>query len=408
MIPLRTDIQLRRVPWANFGLIAVNVLVYVVMDVLWVKELASLKENVLTLNPIWPHWWQYITYQFLHSGESLWHLTGNMLFLWVFGNAVNSRLGHGPYLMFYMAGGIFSGWGYALNSDHLLIGASGAIAAVTTAYLAFFPRSHILFLFWFIIIGTFELPSLYIIIFKIILWDNVVSPSLGSNALEQVAYSAHLFGYFAGFTASMLMMWTGMVTRDQFDMAALWRRWNQRRIYSEMLQDPQARARAQYGTVARPIMVGRKAAPDNQLEAQIQELRSRIHEALGRTHADPQVIEWYEQLQQLDNSQILARQYQLDVAKQYYSTSRFPQAAAAFEKYLQAYPKGDQRDEILLLLGIIYVRDLQQPELARRYLLQAVELLPPGGRREQAQSWLIQTDPAGASANPPVSDSQKS
>ena len=77
--------------------------------------------------------YQFFTYQFLHADVG--HLFGNLLFLWVFGNSVNGKMGNWPYLLFYLAGGVCAAWGWAaLNPGPLhLVGASGAIAAVTTA-----------------------------------------------------------------------------------------------------------------------------------------------------------------------------------------------------------------------------------------------------------------------------------
>ena len=89
--------------------------------------------------------------------------------------------------MFYLAGGVFAGLGYVWATTHALVGASGAIAAVTTAYLALFPRSRVTILYWWFFIGTFELPSLILIIFKMILWDNVLAPEASGAATSRSA-----------------------------------------------------------------------------------------------------------------------------------------------------------------------------------------------------------------------------
>jgi len=75
------------------------------------------------------HIWQFITYQFMH-GDWM-HLVGNMLFLWVFGNAVEDRFGHVGYAAFYLIGGIAAGVGHVLDTNAPVIGASGSVAAVT-------------------------------------------------------------------------------------------------------------------------------------------------------------------------------------------------------------------------------------------------------------------------------------
>ena len=80
-----------------------------------------------TLNPAAPRLLEYFTYQFLHANTP--HLLFNMLFLYVFGNNVNDRMGNIGYVAFYLAGGVVAGIGYVLFEIHPLLGASGAIAA---------------------------------------------------------------------------------------------------------------------------------------------------------------------------------------------------------------------------------------------------------------------------------------
>src|SRR5439155_4613178 len=97
---------------------------------------------------------------FLHAGWL--HIGGNMLFLWVFGNNVEDRLGPIPYLLFYLLGGVAA---FALqlalapNSAIPTLGASGAIAAVLGAYLVAFPRARVLTLVFFFFITLLELPA---------------------------------------------------------------------------------------------------------------------------------------------------------------------------------------------------------------------------------------------------------
>ena len=90
-------------------------------------------------------WVGLLTSVFLHAGME--HLLGNMLFLWVFGNNVEDRLGHLAYLALYLVGGVVAALGFVLANQHSVvpgIGASGAIAAVMGAYLVFRPRGKIL------------------------------------------------------------------------------------------------------------------------------------------------------------------------------------------------------------------------------------------------------------------------
>src|SRR5690606_9644203 len=94
------------------------------------------------------------------------HLFFNMLFLWVFGNEVEERLGKVGYLAFYLAGGVLAGLAHALPADAgPILGASGAVAGVTGAYLALFPMTDITIILFFF--GAFEVRSIALILFKI-------------------------------------------------------------------------------------------------------------------------------------------------------------------------------------------------------------------------------------------------
>jgi membrane associated rhomboid family serine protease len=385
MIPLRTDTPVRGTPLANYVIVAVNLLVFLALDVLGANSESAIKDD-LTLDAGMPEWWQFFTYQFLHG--DIWHLAGNMLFLWVFGNSVNSKFGNLPYALFYLSAGIFAGWGFAINSDSALIGASGSIAAITTTFMVLFPRSKILFLFFFILITVFELPSLWVILFKVVLWDNILAPRfIGGGA--DVAYGVHLIGYAYGFAATLCLQLCGALARDQFDLLAIMRRWNQRRAFSSALSDPQAKAQAKYGTVARPIVLD--AGKRRELEARldrITEIRAKIHDALASPASSAAAVDYYEQLTQLNPDQCLPRQQQLAIARLLYARKKYPQAAGAFEMFLKQYPKDREIDDTRLLVGIIYARDLEQYEAAEGHLKLALDSLIDEDRRQQCRQWL--------------------
>jgi membrane associated rhomboid family serine protease len=138
---------------------------------------------------------------FLHGGWL--HLLGNMLYLWIFGNNIEDRLGRVVFLCFYLLGGVVAGLtqvAIAPGSSVPLIGASGAIAATLGAYLVLYPRARILSL---VFLGFFyqliEVPALLVLGFWFVLQliDGVAS--LGaSNAQGGVAFFAHIGGFVAG------------------------------------------------------------------------------------------------------------------------------------------------------------------------------------------------------------------
>jgi len=383
IIPISTSTSIHRTPWVNYGLVAANVLIYMVLGgTTHPHGIGSDVYQLAALNGDEPQLWQFITYQFLHA--NLAHVGFNMLFLWVFGNSVNAKMGHALYLCFYLASGVFAASGYALFTDVSMVGASGAIAAVTTAYLVLFPRSYIRILYWWFFIGTFEIPSIWMIGFKLVLFDNIIAPKMVSGG--NVAYGAHLSGYLFGVLVPMAMLWLRVIPRDQFDMPAIWRRWYQRRSMRTTMADPEARAHAQYGRVARPVSVESVAVRDPQQD-KITGLRSQIADAIARMDRD-QAAKLYEEVILLDPRQVLARPQQLEVANQLYAMNKLPQAASAYEKYLSHYPNAPDADHVKLLLGIIYARDLQQYEVAQAHLTQLLERFTDEKRLAQCRHWL--------------------
>ncbi|WP_009631094.1 rhomboid family intramembrane serine protease [Synechocystis sp. PCC 7509] len=158
MVPIRDNNPTTITPYVTFGLIAANILAFLFEATLPPQELdgffhlAAVVPRELTasfggiaVNQPVPEWITLFTSQFLHGG--ILHLGGNMLFLWIFGNNVEDRLGHVKYLIFYLACGVLAGltqWFFSQNSGIPSLGASGAIAGVMGAYILRFPRAEVL------------------------------------------------------------------------------------------------------------------------------------------------------------------------------------------------------------------------------------------------------------------------
>jgi membrane associated rhomboid family serine protease len=134
---------------------------------------------------------------FLHGGWL--HLGGNMLFLWVFGNNVEDRLGHIAYVGFYLAGGLAaSALQIAFDTDSVVpnVGASGAIAAILGAYIVMFPRARVVTLMF--LFSPVELPAVIVLgsWFVLQLFSGV--GGIGDSVNTGVAYWAHVGGFVAG------------------------------------------------------------------------------------------------------------------------------------------------------------------------------------------------------------------
>ena len=144
-----------------------------------------------------------LTAMFLHG--SWLHLLGNMLFLWIFGNNIEDRLGHVRFTLFYVVCGYAAAYGFALLNDDSgapLIGASGAIAGVLGAYLVLYPKARVWVLVPFLIFLPLRLPAWVVLGFWFVL-QAVYSSGAGVSTAGTVAYAAHV----AGFLVGMLLAW---------------------------------------------------------------------------------------------------------------------------------------------------------------------------------------------------------
>jgi membrane associated rhomboid family serine protease len=217
MIPLRDVIPSRTRPGVTITLIGINLLVFLVQATL---PEADAQDFVFTFGLV-PARFSLVslgTSMFVHAG--LGHFAGNMLFLWIFGDNVEDRLGHGRYLVFYLACGTVAALSQAaLDPQSLvpMVGASGAIAGVMGAYLVLYPHSRVLMLFPFPPI-LFELPAL----FFLVMWF-VVQFLNGLGALTTVgagdlsggiAFWAHVTGFVAGL---VLLRWMRRPERESVD-----------------------------------------------------------------------------------------------------------------------------------------------------------------------------------------------
>jgi membrane associated rhomboid family serine protease len=215
MIPLRDTNPRRTVPVVNILLIIANVLMFV-----WeVGQGPYLERSLAVVAFIPARFWTYPLAivpnafsvgisMFLHGGWL--HLGGNMLYLWIFGDNIEDRLGHVRYLIFYLLCGGFATFAHALMNPASTIpsiGASGAIAGVLGAYLILFPHARVLTLIpIFIFVTIREVPAILVLGLWFVLQLFVGFASLGMPSdAGGVAYFAHIGGFAAGIVLIALL-----------------------------------------------------------------------------------------------------------------------------------------------------------------------------------------------------------
>lgn len=213
MFPLKDDIPSRHFPVVNLVLIIANILSFayemslgpqlesfiVTHGFVPVRFSAELAGNFMPLSSYFP----VFTSMFLHGG--LLHVFSNLWMLWIFGDNVEDRMGHGRYLLFYLLCGV----GAALaqfwanpQAQSPMIGASGAIAGVLGAYFLLYPRARILtFIPIFILFYLVEIPAYFFIGFWFLmqfLQGAAQQVIVGRLAEGGVAWWAHVGGFVAG------------------------------------------------------------------------------------------------------------------------------------------------------------------------------------------------------------------
>ena len=205
MIPIRDENPTHSVPIITYLLIAFNIIFFVFQTMLgssneqFLYQFALIPADVtttLSLGSIF----NIFTSMFMHAGFV--HLGGNMLYLWIFGDNVEDRMGSGRYLFFYIFGGTIASLAHIISapgSQIPTVGASGAIAAVLGAYLVLFPKQKVLTLiplgFW---LRMTMLPASIVLggwfLFQLL----QVMLSLGDPTIGGVAFWAHIGGFVSG------------------------------------------------------------------------------------------------------------------------------------------------------------------------------------------------------------------
>jgi membrane associated rhomboid family serine protease len=213
-------------PYVNYVLIAINVLVFVFLqgmgsNIGFTYAFSTVPAEILSGNDIITNeiirdpesgqqfeiglretpvhvWFTLITSMFMHGGWG--HLLGNMLYLWIFGDNIENRLGHGKYLFFYLLTGIIASLCHVFSTSILggntlipSLGASGAISGVLGGYIVLFPRRKVNVLLLRFIVAV---PAIVALGFWIIL--QVVSSAGVLGGSGGVAYAAHIGGFIAG------------------------------------------------------------------------------------------------------------------------------------------------------------------------------------------------------------------
>ena len=367
-LPLGDEPNPRGVPYVNYALIAVNVAVYVLIslplsfsaadpqDPRVQEYVNAVSESLPGVSPsevlqqisaydlvvfswgfrsIDPSLVTLFAAMFLHGG--LMHLFGNMLFLWIYGDNVEHRLGSFKYLFWYLATGVAATLFYGMFAGRTplpLVGASGAISGVLGFYFIWFPRNKVrvfVFLFPFIM-NTMLLPSRVVLGIYLIL-DNIFPFLISRGGAGGVAHGAHIGGFLAG----VLVAW--IVGRREVG--------------------------------SRPEEFRARRAP----AAEASPIRKKIADAIRGQRFD-EAAKLYFELSSNATRGLLEPDDSIALGNWLARNGHAKAALIVYQRHLRDYPAGRGAAEAHAYAGLLQLHVFREPTAAYQHLMDALDLKP--------------------------------
>lgn len=238
IIPWKVDVPEDRIPFINWLLIMSIIAVFAwqfpqmkerhekiekIIEgkyILTQEDVNSIKSIKVPYDNYVLQGWSFkgmLSHIWLHGG--IFHIAGNMLFLWIFGNSVCAKIGNILYLPIYILSGLFAAASYLIFSGNMpMLGASGAINGIVGMYLVFFPTNEITcyWTFTFIHWRQSETPS-YVIILLWFAFD-ILGAIIGRS---HIAYFAHIGGFTAGFAVAVILLKIKYITMEKYEKSLL-------------------------------------------------------------------------------------------------------------------------------------------------------------------------------------------
>lgn len=354
LIPIGTTIQHRRQPYVTYFIIGLNLLVFAMQWTILrsggqnsqnelLRYFAQL-ESEGQLSSLHFHFVSLITYQFLHAGWM--HILVNMVFLLPFGKAVEDRMGHVGFAVFYLGCGAIGGFVHTLLYVSPVVGASGSVCAVVAAFIVLAPKTKIHVLVIFFIIGMYAVPSLLLVGFFVALDTFSLLASLLGNNSNPTAWIVHLMGYLSGFLLTFTALTFGIIRSSEFDLPMMVRQFFRRRAMKQCIIDPP--------------QFPKESDAEDQPEAT---LRLAIAEDAISGNIERATIQYLEGIQTYPSLTIDRRTHHL-IGSSLLQNNKTEEGVEVFERYLSEHKKAKDCPEVALLLAAKYARNLDNPSRA--------------------------------------------
>lgn len=352
------------------------------------------------------HWWALLSHAFLHG--SFMHIAGNMLFLWVFGPNIEDRFGRLGFLVFYLLGAAAAGGVHIAFDSHPALGASGAIAACTGAYLIMFPHTTVRVLSLLFVIGLLQVPAWWFVGLSVA-WD-ILAQSAGSQG---VAHMAHLGGYAYGAVVGFVLLWTRVLPREPYDVFSAARQAYRRRQIRSAATGRERELEQRRQRIAAPGRERHSAEEAARVErlaaarAEIVRLISAgslaeagaAYKSLAEEYAagsSPETTEGSDREGRSGErsggdggfgggATLLSRRHMYELANYFYISGDQRAAVYTYERFLEGYPSDPEAPEVRLLLGRLNARYLNDPVRAKALLKEAIPGLRDAQVREMAE-----------------------
>ena len=206
LLPYKVDVQSSRKPFVNY-LVMIGIVAAFALQPSSQQPIESFVLDGWSIAGLFGHMWQHMGY---------FHIIGNLIFLWVFGNAVCAKVGNVFYLPVYIGTGLVAAVVHLIFDVRMAVGASGAIFGIIGTYFLLYPFNSIKCLFWFFVyVRRIRIAGIWIIL----LWVALNVLGAVSGYTEGAAYFGHIGGFVGGVILAIILLKSKLVVRDSVDDA---------------------------------------------------------------------------------------------------------------------------------------------------------------------------------------------
>ncbi|TET37730.1 MAG: rhomboid family intramembrane serine protease [Planctomycetota bacterium] len=386
LIPIGDENYSNKVPFVNYTLIGLNLAVF------FLFEIGRPMDIVLkyACNPADPSLVTSISSMFLHAG--LWHLIINMLFLFIFGDNVERKIGHIGYLFFYLFTGLAADGLYIMTAGaegKPSIGASGAIFGVLGAYIFFFHKNKTrLFYMLFRRIGTFKAPA-WVTIGYFAAWD-FLTVFLYREGEMRVAHWAHIGGFLTGFVIAVLLWACRVVKPGEYpegEKPDVDLDWDEGSNLGDLINPDVHTGASGWEAARRARQAARPRAKLPSPKRTARELSRML-----KSDDTIKLFEEYREARQWLSMGKLPEILEKGIAQRALAEARFPVAALMFDEIVGYF--GDSTDLAYYhsMLGIIHADHLDNFAAAYYHLNKSRDIETNAVRKEKAENYLKKLD----------------